>query len=376
MTPEDITEKLINDWLNAVKDIVDKAKSENLKGKLTNAFTDAVSNFEKIEEIVRTNTEFKTFDEMLEVHPELEELRIVELIEEINNKYKIKVQAISHPTSFYSPKDKITKCLFNNIIGAEQETSIATEGQKSKKELTAIVKIDYDKLKNIQYGRDMSQYDKQVYDAVASLAIDNRIVKLSTIYRAMTGNNKARLTAKSTADLSESLDKMASTRIIIDASGEKNGYKMDNYIFKGNLLYLKSLEAEVDGVKEEFIKILDTPILYQYAKAKKQIACTDIAMLNTPINKNKESLALQSYLMERINDMKGDFKNTQINYNTLFERLSINISGDANSRKKRTMIRNTTKEILEYWKKENFIKDYKEYSVLGKNSITGIEILP
>ena len=86
-----------------------------------------------------------------------------------------------------------------------------------------------------------------------------------------------------------------------------------------------------------------------------------VKLLNSPVNKNEETIALQGYLYRRILSMKGSSKlSPTIKYDTVYKQLEITASSDGALRKKKLKVRETVKKILDYWKKEGFILGYVE----------------
>lgn len=87
----------------------------------------------------------------------------------------------------------------------------------------------------------------------------------------------------------------------------------------------------------------------------------DVKLLNSPVNKNEETIALQGYLYRRILSMKGSSKlSPTIKYDTIYKQLEITATSDGALRKKKLKVRETVKKILEFWKKEKFILGYVE----------------
>jgi hypothetical protein len=271
-----------------------------------------------------------------------------------------------YPNEFISPKDKVSNMLFDGKLSNEIKR-LAMEGKGSKKELTTKVSIDFDELKGIYLisNQDITPYDREVHDAVVSLYIDgeNEYVTPLMIYRAMTGNPGAELTDKIFNNITESIDRCSRTRVYIDATEEvkKSRYNMDQLIFKENLIYARSVRGVRNGKVEESIQILQTPILYRYANSKNQVSRIDIDLLNTPINKNEETVVLQGYLQRRIMSMKGSSRvHRNIVYETVYNHLKIEATSPGALRKKQSKIRDAAKRILDDWVEKEFITNYTE----------------
>lgn len=133
----------------------------------------------------------------------------------------------------------------------------------------------------------------------------------------------------------------------------------------------------MNGQTVEAIKILDTPILFDYAQQKNQIGRFDVKLLDTPNNKNEETIILEGYLRRRILAIKGSSKlSPTILYETVYKQIDLsNIKSDSALRNKKQKIREMTKKILDFWKKEGFIKGHSENVSKGeKGRIVSVTI--
>lgn len=290
----------------------------------------------------------------------------------------LQIPKTKYPNEYIVPKDKISNMLFNGEL-SEELKALRMERIGSKKELTAKVSIGFEELQNVKLSnRSITQYDREVHDAIVSLYVDgeNEYITPLMIYRTMTGNPNAKLTDKIFNDISEAIERCSLTRVYIDATGEVEGkgYNIEKPIYKENLLYVRSVKGLHNGEMGEWLQIIQPPILYKYANSKNQVARMDIKLLNTPVNKNEETIILQGYLQRRILSMKGSSLSRNILYETVYKQLDINATSPGALRKKQTKIRDTIKNILEYWKEERFIKDFKE-NIGPNNSKLSISII-
>ena len=89
------------------------------------------------------------------------------------------------------------------------------------------------------------------------------------------------------------------------------------------------------------------------------IGRVDMKLLDSPINKNEETIILQGYLYRRILAMQHG-QNKSIVYDTVYKQLSIDAPSAAALRKKKADVRSKIKTLLDYWKKEKFIAGYVE----------------
>ena len=185
------------------------------------------------------------------------------------------------------------------------------------------------------------------------------------------------MTEKILNEISEAIERCSRTRVYIDATGEVEGkgYNIQQPIYKENLLYTRSIKGLHNGEMGEWVQIIQPPILYKYANSKNQVARMDIKLLNTPVNKNEETIILQGYLQRRIMSMKGSSRvHRNIVYETVYNHLKIEATSPGALRKKQSKVRDTIKNILDFWKDENFIEDYKE-NTGARNSKISVSII-
>lgn len=287
----------------------------------------------------------------------------------------IPIPQTSQPKNLVLAKDKITNKFFEGTLDVQSKNiEIATERKHSKKELTAVVSIDFEELPNVSISKNIEPYDREVHDAIVSLYVDgeNEFVTPLMIYRTMTGNPKATFTDKKEKEISDSVSKCSMTRISIDTSEEAEAYGMDKSRYEGNLIYTEKIIGEHKGEVSEWIRILKKPILYDYANDKNQVARVPIQLLNTSINKNDETIVLQGYLLRRILAMKGSKLSKNIVYDTVYKHLNISAASAGALRKKQSKIRDNAKRILNDWKEQGFIKTFKENK--KQNSIVSLTI--
>lgn len=306
--------------------------------------------------IARTNHILKKFKD--------EQQRLVDLknsLDEIKT-VPLQIPPTKYPNAFLIPKDKVSNKLFNGEL-SKKLTCITTENTINDKKLTAKVSIGFDELDNVNLNnKNITPYDREVHDAIVSLYVDgdNKCITPLMIYRTMTGNKSADLTPKIKKDIINSINKMSTTRITIDAKDEAKAFGMDKIIYEGNLIYTKKIIAKHKGNIGEWIYIMERPVLYDYANSKNQVTRMDIKLLDTPVNKNEETIILQGYLQRRILAMKGTNLSRNILYDTVYKHLNLSAKSKASLRNKKLKIRNTAKTILSFWKDNNFIKDFKE----------------
>jgi len=275
--------------------------------------------------------------------------------------------ATVRPTEFVSPIDKLTDVSFRNLITGSVWKDIAMEGKEKafrKTKITTRAFIDFDELKGtIKTNTELTYYDREVYNAIVSLYLaDNYHITTRMIYQTMTGNPDAMITQSHREAISESISKFMYGRIQIDASEEKKMDGIDSFVYDGNLLHAERVTATLNGETIECLHILKAPTFYEYAERKGQIGRMPIRMLNSPINKTPEIIILQAYLARRIQGMKGPRKQQSptILYDTIYEYMEVKAATPEALRKKKTILRNHIKKILDYFVSEKWITGYTE----------------
>ena len=185
--------------------------------------------------------------------------------------------------------------------------------------------------------------------------------------------------------VTRSLDKMRFVRVQIDCTEELKrrniefngtqitGGKIDTY-----LLALDKMEVIAGGQKVVAYKVIKTPILYEYSRLTGQVITVPANLLDirdksgARIANTERRIAIKGYLMRRISIMKGQ-NGTKQSRHIIFESLYSDI-GETHelSRRDQQLIRDYAGLVLDNWKREHFIKDYRELTK-GKKKI-GIEI--
>lgn len=316
------------------------------------------------------------------------------------------------PETHYSPKDKVSNLTWANRFPIGIDAGVRTI--KRNEDFGCIVHLDYEKIiksSDVVTGAELSHFDRSVYDAVSTIyATGNKFFTTVELLRVITQNPKAKLTEKKreqirrslfhiarfwmtiTTDDSEKLDvwyKLSSRKPL---NYERKIYKNLQATYTGRLLNFSVIgyrvsEGEPFEKKEEFAevwKILDTPILYKYAKAKGQISAVPIKFLDTSkkadkkiaLNRGDHTDELANFLSREIDTMKKTAKRKQpYSRIILLERIyqidgieDIQQNSD-NVRTKKKTTRQKLVKILDRFKENGFIKKYELHKKVKKNSL-------
>lgn len=271
------------------------------------------------------------------------------------------------PKEHLSTVDKLSGKAFdveNDVLYTKKLIAVGVERRGSKKEINTLLSISFDEIEKhgVQIdNKKLTPFDREVHDAITTLFVEggNDVMSVEMIYRTMIGKPKARLAPKQAEAITQSITKMMHTLITIDASQEAKAYGFDNLKYKGNLLYAEMAIASINNNVIEALHVIKEPVLYTYANRTNRIGRVDIKLLDSPINKNEETIILQGYLYRRILAMQHG-QNKSIVYDTVYKQLSIDAPSAAALRKKKADVRSKIKTLLDYWKKEKFIAGYVE----------------
>jgi len=151
---------------------------------------------------------------------------------------------------------------------------------------------------------------------------------------------------------------MSAARVYISNKSETQLYnKRPLFVYDSSLLPMKRLKVVANGVETAeatAIQLYEEPPLLTFAKGRKQITTINRSLLESPINKTNDNLNIQDYLIENIAYIKNGKANNKMLYSTIFEKLGIK------DRQKKKRAKDTIKRFLEHYKKQTFIKDFRE----------------
>lgn len=251
---------------------------------------------------------------------------------------------------------------------SEEEKRIAKKtGEEEEGDLLRI-SVDFTALEesglNINYTRNIDEYDKNICMHVASLyAAGNTEITARELYRAMhKKGEKVKASQDQIQKLAERILKMRYTDIVIDNQKEveKYGHDKPEYLeYRIPLLPCvvafdratkhnkKNKEHAITNFK---ITVNEMPPLIEFAAERKEITTTRRNVLAIPMSYTPENLKIRDYILQRI---KRHGFNGSIYLDTLFNACHIE-RRDARHRAIKKI--NT---ILEHFKTEGEIKNYE-----------------
>lgn len=330
------------------------------------------------------------------------------------------------PDTHFSTKDKVSNLTWNNRLVIGNDFGVITV--KKSENFGCIVHLDYEKIiksDDVITGAELSDFDRAVYDAIVTIYVaGNKVFTTADIWHVMSQNPKARLTEKKRDQIAHSMFHISRfwMTIVTDYSDKIFTWNSlnKNSTFKSEGKFYKNLKATYTGrlinfsvignisfdvtyavgdkevVEKKSIaqvwKILDTPILYQYAKDKGQVSAVPMNLLATSKNDDKKTSLnrgdhtdeLALFLSREIDTMKKTAKRKQpYSHIILLERIykidgidDIQQNNDNIKTKKKTT-RQKLEKLLTRFKENGMIKGHQFHKkVIGKSpTFYSIEIL-
>lgn len=251
------------------------------------------------------------------------------------------------------PLDKVNSRIWNLLEKSPDGQIGLFVGQKKGKEAVVTYSINFDDLSDVSISKKLTSFDKRVYIAMAALVkAGNNVVSLTQVAYAM-----GYISTPSDDILKriyDSIIKMNTARIQIDNQREIEVYK--NYVkfdYKGALLPLEIVTATINGkLTDAAIRIFREPPLVTYAKQHKQITTVKVGLLQSPLRKTESNLCLEDYIIEQISHMKKGKIAKRMLLDTIYTNVGIT------DKKQRQRTPPKIVELLQYYKKQNWIKGY------------------
>ncbi|MCL2410814.1 MAG: hypothetical protein FWC97_04140 [Treponema sp.] len=336
-------------------------------------------------ESIKANPQFKdmTFSQLsrnLEFRQKLKEYRL-------NNSSPEDVEAMEIlnsvlPKKYVKPNNKLSNKVTKDIVDKGEFNLIVSSG-KAKKEVFTKVMLTYDNSNIKLSGQKYTPYDREVYDGVVTLYVaGNDTITPAMVYRAMNGLTETeKIRPETLKKVAKSLDKSRFIRTVIDYTDEVKMYNrnIEKTTYDGYLLAAKKITVKINGEEHEAYKLLDKPILYEYAQISGQIVSVSMKYLQTKnaVRGTDEVIIIRGYLLRQIEWMRNEkiSRSDNITYQAIYDELEISrvVYDEIQYKKKTAKIRNHIKAILEEWKQQGYIIDYAEYK--NGKTLIGISMM-
>lgn len=218
--------------------------------------------------------------------------------------------------------------------------------------------IDFD----IQGRTKLKPFDREVIDAVASLAQQNDLITPAMIYRVMMGKRDYQYVSPAQEQrVAESMNKCAFTKIKIDLAdmsetGSPVGKKLRQAgikaSFSGNLLSFEVVTVSKGSKEVTCYHILTEPAIVRYAAELGKVSEFPIELLDTQVSKTERIIILQSFLLRQIDEM---YREPDIPRFISAEDLYAAIDAQDDTRQHKARYRTVAMSILTEWVQKGFI---------------------
>ena len=271
------------------------------------------------------------------------------------------------------------------LIDAANPTELLTMPSKN-----IVVTVDLQKDEDVSLSsNNVTLFDLAVMDSVYTLS-QNGCTSFTPemVARIMSGNMKGDVKPQKAGAIRKSLRKLATIRITLDCTDEfkERGLTMrkgDKALFTDYLLPMSEVQLKsVNGdVYLNGFALKEVPVLYDYANRIGRIASVPISRLDVQgVTDTEDSILIRRYVIQRVEELKRARNKASVKdiiyYDTEDEKGAITelwyTENFKNVRDKKAKLHKIVIKVLEAFKVEKYVKDYKE--ILDKKSVIGVEI--
>lgn len=254
--------------------------------------------------------------------------------------------------------------LIDEVIKSEVQENI--ESQEDTRQypfnVTTRFSLSYEQHEglNMNLSVKLSQFDREVMDAVATLAPLMSVLSAATIYRVITGKTQnSSVTKSQKTRVTTSMSKCRSCLINIDVSEEFKEYygigPKESLSYNEYLISYAEVRHKSPSGDNVYYEIMKMPPLFRFAESIGKISKIPLRLLDTPLSKTDGILAMQSYLLRSIDEMKSnDLHEIAIEWSKVYYYADVS-EGDRVQKKR---VRDNAKKVLEWWIKEGYIVSY------------------
>lgn len=246
----------------------------------------------------------------------------------------------------------------NKLDFVQQECSELTDLPVNTK-----VQVLYEKAEglDIEFQGTLTNFDREVIDAVATLAPTMDTISSSTIYRIITGKSADfNVGAAQRKKIDDSMLRCARCLVNIDLTeaflsqypSETKNTK--SFQFRGQLITYKSFIHKAHNGGNIYYQLFEMPPIFKYAELLGKVSQFPLHLLDTPVAKTDNIISLQSYLLRTIDEMKKKEDESFIPWQDVYDIAEI----DTSVKQYTANIRKNVKKMLDYWLEKSFIFDY------------------
>lgn len=292
-----------------------------------------------------------------------------DIFDESENEYEqLNIKTTNSVKKNVLTRDKVSYALLSKDVINKGEKLLSVGKNPSEPVLTRlVVSLDLEEVGKLSNNVEFTYFDKSVFDAICSLLmIGNKAISLAMIARTMLGKKfPYHPNPELLNEIDESINKLERIKISIDMSEEFAQFSqlktedISKAVLSSRFFECRRFDTIVKGSRVNVILFTQEPILLKYAKRRAQLSSIDNFLLDTPTKKTKNLITVQSYLLQRINMLKLNRNLPQcIMFDAIYELFDVsNLSVDT-KKSLYSRIRKSVITILDYWQKENFLKEY------------------
>lgn len=281
-----------------------------------------------------------------------------------------------YPTELQQNLTKASKKIFDSSIAITDLKQAEIDVTPNKKGIVNTFSVYVDmSAPELKGTENVTEYDKSVHNMAVSIGLANKhgfftARELATALIHGDNPNNNRVSSQQIGAVTKSIEKQRHIDITIDWTEHiKLNHKGElpedasNFTVKDYMLPVREYTATIGGKTlhgYQFIDPIKLSPLYQYARSVGQIGQHPVKMLNIPINLDQSKLVIRDFLLEEI----AHIKNNPTSWNnTISVDKILEVAGEdsqAITRKKKSSLLFAVKDMLDYWKKEGYIKGYTE----------------
>lgn len=272
--------------------------------------------------------------------------------------------------------------LVDNVILVESSTDshieLETEelSELTNNMVTSRISLSFDHGEEgaVTCSRALTNFDREVIDAVSSLATTTQIMTSAMIFRVITGkSNSVTVNKEQKLRVEESMNRCARCQVTIDISKEVSEHSLyqgeaeEQTWFLENAISFKAIKHKSHKGTTIYYKITSMPPFYRFAAKLGKVSVIPFSLLATPVSKTDATISIQSYLLREIAHMKQNTTSSRdICWKVIYKMAEQ--EGKISSPTENRRTRDNVVKILEFWIEEKFIKGFE--SDIKKEIIT------
>lgn len=210
----------------------------------------------------------------------------------------------------------------------------------------------------------LTNFDKEVMDAVATLAPLNNVISATSIFRIISGKMTGTINKNQRDKVDESMERCRKYLLKIDLTSQylinspQERKYVDSLEYSGYLIsFSKFDKRSKKGGKtgNYYYVITEMPLMFRLAESIGRVSEFPIALLDTPVQKTNQAIVVQGFLLREIDNMKKGLRDS--NFLTWEEVYEVAMIEDLLKQQKQRF-RKLVESILEFWKEKKFIDSF------------------